>query len=128
MERIMNTRYRQGGMTAIGWLLILGLIAFLTLIVLRLAPLYLEYSKVASVLESLRAQPGIGNETRSGIISLVSRRFDVNDVNTVDPKLVKVSKDRGKMTIGIAYERREHLVGNIDVVAKFDKQVEVALR
>jgi hypothetical protein len=123
----MNTRYRQRGMTAIGWLLILGLIAFLTLVVLRLAPVYLEYSKVASVLESLRSQPGIANETRSGIIALVSRRFDVNDVSTVDPKLVKTSKDRGKMVIGIAYERREHLVANVDVVVSFDKQVEVAL-
>ena len=31
------------------------------------------------------------------------------------------------MTIGIAYERREHLVGNIDVVASFDKKVEVPI-
>ena len=123
----MNTRYRQRGMTAIGWLLILGLIAFLTLVVLRLAPVYLEYSKVASVLESLRSQPGIANETRAGIIALVSRRFDVNDVRNVDPKLVKTSKDRGKMIIGIAYDRREHLVANIDVVVSFDKKVEVAL-
>ena len=124
----MNTRYRQRGMTAIGWLLILGLIAFLTLVTLRLAPVYLEYSKVASVLESLRSQPGIANETRAGIISLVSRRFDINDVRTVDPKSVKVRKERGKMIIGIAYERREHLMANVDVVASFDKQVEVALR
>lgn len=124
----MSTRYHQRGMTAIGWLLVLGLIAFFTLITLRLVPMYLEYSKVTSVLESLQSQPGIGNESRAGIISLVSRRFDVNDVRGVDPKLVKISKDRGAMTIGIAYERREHLVGNIDVVASFDKKVEVPIR
>lgn len=121
----MNTRYNQSGMTAIGWLLVLGLIALFTLITLRLVPLYLEYSKVVSVLESLQNQPDIANESKAGIVSLVTRRFDVNDVRNVDPKLVKVTKDKGGLTIGIAYERREHLMGNIDIVAVFDKKIEV---
>jgi hypothetical protein len=115
-------------MTAIGWLLVLGLIAFFTLITLRLVPMYLEYSKVASVLESLKNQPEIGNEARSGIIDLINRRFDVNDVRGVDPRIVKITKERGNMIISIHYERREHLVANIDVVGVFDKQVEVPLR
>lgn len=124
----MNTRYHQRGMTAIGWLLVLGLIAFLSLTALRLVPVYLEYSKVASVLESLGSQPGISNETKAGIVALVTRRFDVNDIRGVDPKIVKVSKDKGMMLISIVYERREHLVGNVDVVASFDKKVEVPIR
>jgi hypothetical protein len=114
-------------MTAIGWLLVLGLIALFTLVTLRLVPLYLEYSKVVSVLESLQSQPDIANESRQGIVSLVTRRFDINDVRNVDPKLVKVSKDKGVFTISIAYERREHLMGNLDVVAVFDKKVEVPI-
>ena len=124
----MSTRYHQRGMTAIGWLLVLGLIAFFTLITLRLVPMYLEYSKVASVLESLKSQPGIGNEAKSGVVALITRRFDVNDVRDVDPRIVKVTKERGKMIISIHYERREHLVANVDVVGVFDKQVEVPLR
>jgi hypothetical protein len=30
------------------------------------------------------------------------------------------------MKVGIHYERREHLVGNVDIVTTFDKQVKVA--
>lgn len=112
-------------MTAIGWLLVLGLIAFFTLITLRLVPLYLEYGKVASALESLQNEPGITSQSRSEIVTLVTRRFDVNDVREVDPKLIKVSKDKGMLTVSIDYERREHLIGNVDVVATFDKKVEV---
>jgi len=121
----MNTRHHQKGMTAIGWLLVLGLIAFFSLITLRLVPLYLEYSKVASVLESLQNEPGITDRSRSEIVSLVSRRFDVNDVREVDPRTIKVSKDNGILTVSIDYERRQHLLGNVDVVATFDKKVEV---
>ncbi len=124
----MKTRRYQKGMTAIGWLLVLGLIAFFTLITLRLVPLYLEYIKVESVLESLEAEPGITNSSRSEIVGLISRRFDVNDVRNVDPKLVKVSKDKGVLSVSIHYERREHLLANVDVVATFDKKVEVVAR
>ena len=122
----MKKWHHQKGMTAIGWLLILGLIAFFTLLTLRMVPLYLEFGKVASTLESLKEQPDIAQKTRSEIVKIVSKRFDVNDVRNVDPKLIKVTKDRGVLKVVINYERREHLVGNIDVVATFDKQIEVA--
>jgi hypothetical protein len=112
-------------MTAIGWLLVLGLIAFFTLITLRLVPAYLEFGKVASVLESLENEPGITQKTRGEIISLISKRFDVNDVYQVEPKLVEVKKEKGVLKVGINYERREHLIGNVDVVTTFDKHVEV---
>jgi hypothetical protein len=121
----MNRWHHQKGMTAIGWLLVLGLIAFFTLVTLRLVPAYMEFGKVTSVLESLKDEPGITGKTRSEIIRMVSKRFDVNDVYNVDPKLVEVKKDRGVLKVSINYERREHLVGNVDVVATFDKQVEV---
>lgn len=124
----MKKWHHQRGMTAIGWLLVLGLIAFFTLITLRLVPLYLEYSKISSVFESLVDEPGIGAKPRSAIISLVTKRFDINDVRKVSPKLIKISKEKGLTRISIEYERREHLMSNIDVVASFNKQIEVSTR
>jgi len=124
----MKKWHHQRGMTAIGWLLVLGLIGFFTLITLRLVPIYLEYSKVSSVLESLANEPGIGAKPRSDIIRLVSKRFNINDVRKVSPKLIKLSKEKGMTRISIEYERREHLMSNIDIVASFNKQVEVPSR
>ena len=124
----MKKWHHQRGMTAIGWLLVMGLIAFFALITLRLVPLYLEYSKVSSVFESLAKEQGVGGRSRNEIITLVTKRFGVNDVREVSPKLVKVSKSGGVMVISIEYERREHLMSNIDIVASFNKQVEVPSR
>ena len=121
----MNRWHRQNGMTAIGWLLMLGLIAFFTLITLRLLPLYLEYAKVAAALESLESEPGITRKTKADIVRLVSKRFEVNDVMNVSAKEIEVKKDKGVLTVSIDYERRENLISNIDVVAKFDKKIEV---
>lgn len=118
--RNLNT---QKGMTAIGWLLVLALIGFFVLIVLRLAPVYLEYSKVVTVLEDVANEPNIRDMTRSDIVSLISRRFDVNDVDTIKAKDAVIDKEDGVTTIQMKYERREHFIANIDVVASFDKVV-----
>lgn len=121
----MEKWHNQKGMTAIGWLLVLGLIAFFALLTLRLVPLYLEFAKVTSVFESLQNESGITRMSKSEIVNLIQKRFSVNDVANVDPKDTKVSKDKGRLIVSINYERREHLISNIDVVATFDKQIEV---
>ncbi len=121
----MDRWHHQKGMTAIGWLLVLSLIAFFTLITLRLIPGYLEFAKVRAVLESLQEEPGVTRMSKTEIIRLIGKRFDVNDVYQVDPKLVKVVKEKSGLKVSINYERREHVIGNIDVVTTFDKQIEV---
>ncbi|VAW79350.1 hypothetical protein MNBD_GAMMA15-1243 [hydrothermal vent metagenome] len=124
----MKKWHHQRGMTAIGWLLVLGLIAFFTLITLRLVPLYMEFAKISSVFDSLVDEPDIGIKPRNFIVSLVAKRFNVNDVREVSPKLLKISKEKGLTRISIEYERREHLMSNIDIVASFDKTIEVSTR
>jgi len=121
----MSRWHHQKGMTAIGWLLVLGLIAFFTLITLRLVPAYLEFGKVTSVMESLANEPGITSKTKGEIVKIVTKRFEVNDVRQVDPKIIKVKKDKGVLHVSINYERREHLISNVDVVTTFEKQVQV---
>lgn len=121
----MKGLQKQRGMTAIGWVIVLGLIAFFTLVVLRLMPLYLEYSKVASVLESIKNEPGVTRQTKADIQRLIMRRFEINDVRNVDPKIAEIESRGGRLTVGMAYERRTNMIGNIDIVVSFDKSIEV---
>jgi predicted Kef-type K+ transport protein len=121
----MSSVQKQRGMTAIGWIIVLGLIAFFTLVTLRLVPLYLEYSKVASVLESLQNEPGITRQTKADVQRLIGRRFEINDVRNLDPKIAEVESRSGRLTVTMDYERRTNMVGNIDLVVRFNKSVEV---
>ena len=107
----MKMRHHQNGMTAIGWLLVLGLIAFFTLITLRLVPLYLEYAKVASTLESLEQEPGITKKTRAEIVKMVQKRFNVNDVRNVSGKDIKVKKKKKNKRLKLKKreERKRHV-------------------
>jgi Tfp pilus assembly major pilin PilA len=119
----MHNLHKQKGMTAIGWLIVLGLIAFFVMTVLRLFPMYMEYSKVASVMESLANEPGLANKTKTEIVSLIGKRFDINDVKTVTAKQAIITKEDGLVKIKMEYERREEFLGNIDIVGKFSKEI-----
>ena len=79
----MNSRYpaRQAGITTLGFIVIalfVGLIAFGAL---RLTPIYLNYMKVAGVLDGVHTEFDGQNPSRGAIRTSVSRRFDVESVS-----------------------------------------------
>lgn len=119
---------KQNGMTALGVLFILLLIAFFTLLVLRLAPPYLDHFSVTSSLKSLQQEAGIKEKAPAQIYSLLQRRLDINDVKNVKKEHIKISKDRktGLLTVSIDYEVRVPILMNVDAVVKFADSVRLA--
>jgi hypothetical protein len=116
---------KQRGMTAVGWLIVLGMLSFFVLLVLRLAPGYLEFYKVKNVLESLQQEPYLGNKTPMEIRNLLQRRIDVNAIDSIQAKDIKIEQQNGKTTIATKYEVRVPILGNVDAVSKFEKSIEV---
>lgn len=119
-------RHKQQGMTALGWLIVLALIGFFALVTIRVTPMYLEAFNVSGALESLKNEPLVTQKSVAEIHSLLQRRFDVNDIKSVNPKTdVKIDKQEGVLKVTIAYESRTHLLGNLDVVGVFNKHIEI---
>ena len=59
-------------------------------------------------------------------MDLINRRLEINNVRDLDPKAFKIQRtDEGTYDVRVDYERREHLLGNIDVVLAFHHAVEV---
>lgn len=121
----MQTLKSQRGMTAIGWLIVLGLIGFFVLLALRMIPSYLEYATVSAALESLQNEPGMANKTPQDIRILLGKRFDINDVKTIKAKDVDIVNQGNAYLVGVDYEVRMPVVGNVDVVMSFVKEIEV---
>ena len=119
----MRSMHRQKGVTAIGWLVILGLIGFFTLLVLKMYPSYLEYYKISTVLEMMEKESGYSGPAQ--VRDLAERKFDISYVEAVTPKDLKI-KPRGKNYIVTAkYESRVHLFYNVSVVMDFEKEVKL---
>lgn len=121
----MRHSERQAGMTLLGMIIVLGLIAFFVLLTLRLLPPYMENFKVAETLESLRNEPDVTRKPPSEIRKLIQRRFIINDVTRIDARDVKISNDKGRMTVRAQYEIRVPILGNVDAVTRFDESVEL---
>ena len=117
----MRSLTRQKGMTGIGWLIVLALIGFFVLLALKMVPVYLEYYKVVSSLESIAKETGY--ESPREIRDLLERRFDISYVNTITHKDVIIKSAGQYYNVRAKYDAREHLFGNVSVMMSFDKQV-----
>ena len=117
----MASMARQKGMTGIGWLIVLALIAFFALLALRMVPAYLEYYKIVSTLQSIEKETGY--QSPDEIRKLIERRFDISYVNVIQPKDVKIKSAGQNYSVRVNYDAREHLFANVYVVMSFDKQV-----
>lgn len=122
----MNTR--QGGMTAIGFIIILLMVGFLTMIALKLMPIYFENFKINSVLKSLKDEQGIIDKTNNEIHTIVAHRFNIDNIDRAMAEQIKIKRDRSKITINLDYEVRKNFVSNIDVAVTFEDTVVIAGR
>lgn len=113
---------RQRGLSLIGFLIVVLLVGVFALVAMRLFPIYSEYYNVVGSMESLKSQPGVATKSPDEIKNLFFRRLYVNYVENVERKNVLVSRDGG-LHIRVKYEVRRPMVGNLDVVASFDKTV-----
>lgn len=117
--------HRQRGMTYLGLLIILGVIAFFAMVAIKVVPLYLENMKIGNTLKSLQEEGGARSE--SEIRDTLRKRFSINDITHVTDDDVKVVREGKKLVVTIDYEARVPLFKNLDVVARFaDNRVELA--
>jgi hypothetical protein len=123
-ERKMN----QAGLSAIGLIIILLIIAFITMAALKLAPIYYENFKVNSVIKSLNEEQGITDMSHMEINTLISRRFIIDNIDRVKPKDIKVAYGKNRLLINVDYEIRENFFANVDIVVVFNDKYEITGR
>jgi len=121
----IKNKDRQKGMTAIGWMMVIALIVFIAVLSMRAFPIYAEGFKVRSALASLKEQAGVTKKTKSEIIKLLFKRFDVDDITKVARDDIFIEKSNGVLTVTIDYEIRQHAMGNMDMVGVFHEEVVV---
>jgi len=116
---------KQRGLTFISLVFILGLIAFFTLLVLKIAPIYFNNSKVKNALAAVEQSVDITSKTRQEILSSLDKRFNMNYVEYVTQDDIKIIAQPGYVKVDIEYERVEPIMGNLSVLVEFHEGFEV---
>lgn len=121
-----GSRKSQQGIGLSGLLFIFVLVAFIAVVLLRTGPAYMSYLTLRSAMNSVAQAPEPIAGGKPAIMDLINRRLEINDVRGIDPKSFKIAKTGDRTyQVEVAYERREHLFGNIDVVLAFNHAVTV---
>jgi len=124
----MNTRKSQRGITLTSFLVVLIVVGFFLYVGMKLFPMYQENYAVRSAMKSLANEPGIGSMQPANIQKLLFKRLYINYSENVKPANVKFDRKENGWTMRVNYEVRRPLIGNLDVVGKFDSTQDLSGR
>jgi hypothetical protein len=117
----------QSGMTMWGMLFVLGVLAFFLFLLFKLFPPYMTDFKVRSDLDGLARESDLSSMNRGEIAEALSKRFDIDAVDSVDLNSALSVDMRGRMKIvRIKYEVVVPMFHNISVLLDFDHEKQVA--
>jgi hypothetical protein len=118
-------RQHQQGMTFIGLLCILALAGVVVYAGVRLAPVYLNYLKIARTLESVATEVKGENPDPGAMRNLIDRHFNIEDPTVVTAKDIEITKDESGVEMHVVYDDTVPYLANVSLSVHFDKTVKV---
>ncbi|HJT97595.1 MAG TPA: DUF4845 domain-containing protein [Rhodanobacteraceae bacterium] len=124
----MNMHRKARGITLIGFVILLAVAGFFAYMAMRLIPVYIEYFGVVKAMEQVKSEPGAAQRSLEEIRRDLTFKFDSQyvDSESVPAQAIQLKREGGAATLRIAYEKRVPFVYNIDLVATFDKSVNLS--
>jgi hypothetical protein len=122
---------RQGGMTALGIFIMLGMLACFVLFGLTAFPLYNEYFAVTSGMNSVASADPQLRQTTKDVRKIFLRNVELNNVERFTDKTVKElvnvqkSKDGKKKYLNVKYQASNKLFKNIYIMMDVDETIEL---
>jgi hypothetical protein len=118
-----RTQSRQAGITTVGFLILAVFIGLFAFAGMRLSPVYLNYMKVAGVLDGVFKEFDSQNPSRASIQKSIRRRFDVESVSIITARDIKIVNESGGFRIEAVYDHMAPFIGNVSFSVHFDKKV-----
>lgn len=120
-----KTHKNQKGMTLISFIVAMVIIAFFTMIILKVGPIYMNHSKVVHALETLKNRPDIEEASKHEVWISLSKQFNMNYIANVTKKDVKITSRPGYLKVQIVYFVKEPFIDTLSIWVDFDNTIEV---
>ena len=124
IEREWNGRQR--GMTVIGMLLLIIVIAFVALIAMKVVPMYIQYFSIKSTIESIRKEPQLAQMGTQDIQNAIQKRFDIGYVDNIQARDLKIRNERNGRVIDLIYQDERDLFYGLYVLLKVNESIPLA--
>src|SRR5437762_12276845 len=113
----MGLKARQTGISFIGLLFVGGVLACLGVVGAQVFPTVVEYQAILKA-----AQKASEGNTVAEVRKIFEKASDIDDIKSVTPKDLEVSKEGDKVIVKFAYTREIHLFGPAFLVIKYAGQ------
>ena len=114
---------KQAGITMIGFLVVLAVVAFFGYMAMKLVPAYTEYMGVVKAMTQVSSEGVEGkslDEIRRNL--LFKMDFQYVDDATIQPQDITIDRNNGNQ-LHVAYDKDIPFIYNIDFVVHFEKSV-----
>ena len=114
---------KQTGITLIGFLVILIIVAFFGYMAMRLVPAYSEFMGVSKAMNQVSTEGAEGkslDEIRRDL--MFKKGFQYVDDATIQPQDITIDRSNGTQ-LHVAYEKQIPFIYNIDFLLHFEKSV-----
>lgn len=118
----------QKGMSLLGWLVVLAIVAFVASAAFKVFPHYMDNFAIEKAITSVETDKAADVRTVPEFYAYVGKALTINGIR--DLKLedaLDVQLENNEFRAHLKYEKREPLVQNIDLVVKFDKEFRVRM-
>lgn len=118
----------QKGMSLFGWLMLLVVVGFLASTVFKMLPHYLDYMSFEKIIGGVEKEASRDIRSIDGFYAHVANGMMINNIRDTNPKdILEVSIEGDEFIAHLKYEKRETMIGNLDLVARFDKEFRVRM-
>jgi hypothetical protein len=110
----LHSKAKQSGISFFGLIFVVGVLACLGVVGAQVFPTVVEYQATLKAVQKASA----GN-TVIEVRQIYEKAADVDDIRSVGPKDIEISKDGDRVVVKFAYNKEIHLFGPAFLVIKY---------
>ena len=115
---------KQAGISLVGALGIVAVVATALTLGIKTAPHYIVYRAIVAVVEVLD-EDHVHDMSKVQIRRSLERNFQINNISELKVSdIFVIVRNRARTRLELNYEKRQHLLGNIDIILVFKKSSE----
>lgn len=112
-------KYQRG--VSLNGLMIGGVIfALVALLAMKTAPEYMEYGTAVKAIKATATDPSLKDASVAQVRTAFSKRADIDNIKSVDPKELDITKEGGELVISFSYQRKVPLFYNVSLLLDFE--------
>ncbi|MDP2824350.1 MAG: DUF4845 domain-containing protein [Sulfuritalea sp.] len=96
------------------------IVALAALLTMKVLPDWIEYGKVVKAVKATAGDGSLKEASVAQVRAAFARRADIDEIKSVLPQDLEITKEAGELVISFAYTRKIPLFGNLSLVFDFE--------